>query len=78
MICEKFGLNWSSGSGEDKLNFFNVFLLFCYYLPLEKQVVLQLNKLESPSTYSFRPPPPTPPSFKKFLFKLHQCIFAIS
>ena len=27
----------------------NVFLLFLYYLPLEKDVVLHFNKLESPS-----------------------------
>ena len=26
-----------------------VFLLFCYYLPLEKRRILHLNKLESPS-----------------------------
>ena len=30
-------------------NFVNVFLLFCYYLPLEKGGALHLNKLESPS-----------------------------
>ena len=30
-------------------NFVNVFLLFCYYLPLEKGGALLLNKLESPS-----------------------------
>ena len=29
------------------LNFVNVFSLFCYYLLLEKSVVLHLNKLES-------------------------------
>ena len=31
------------------LNFVNVFLLFCNYLPLEKGGALHLNKLESPS-----------------------------
>ena len=37
----------SSGSGEeDFLKFVNVFQLFCYYLPLEKDVTLYLNKLE--------------------------------
>ena len=30
-------------------NFVNVFLLFCYYLPLEKVGALHLNKLESSS-----------------------------
>jgi hypothetical protein len=29
---------------------FSVFLLVCYYLPLEKGYPLHLNKLESPST----------------------------
>ena len=34
--CAKFGWNWPCGSGEeDFLNFVNVFLLFCNYLPLE-------------------------------------------
>jgi hypothetical protein len=31
------------------LKIFNVFLLFCYYLPLEKGYPLLLNKLQSPS-----------------------------
>ena len=31
------------------LNFFNVFSLFCNYLPLEKSRALNLNNLESPS-----------------------------
>jgi hypothetical protein len=31
------------------LKIFSVFLLFCYYLPLEKGYPLPLNKLESPS-----------------------------
>ena len=31
------------------LNFVNVFLLFNYYLPLEKGRALHLNKLKSPS-----------------------------
>jgi hypothetical protein len=31
------------------LKIFNIFLLFCYYLPLEKGYPLPLNKLESPS-----------------------------
>ena len=48
MICTKFDWNWPSGSGEDFLKFFSVFLLFHYYLPLEKSVSLHLNKLESP------------------------------
>ena len=39
----------ASGSWEDILNFVNVFLLLCNYLPLETGVALHLNKLESPS-----------------------------
>ena len=31
------------------LKFVNVFLLFRYYLPLEKGVAIHLNKIESPS-----------------------------
>ena len=30
------------------LNFFSALSLFCYHLPLEKDVALHLNKLESP------------------------------
>jgi hypothetical protein len=37
------------------LKIFSVFLLFCYYLPLEKGNPLHINNLESP------PPPPPPP-----------------
>ena len=33
---------------EDFLNFNFAFSLFCYYLPLVKDVPLHLNKLESP------------------------------
>jgi hypothetical protein len=34
---------------EEKIfKIFSVFLLFCYYLPLEKGVPLHLNKLDSP------------------------------
>ena len=32
-----------------QFNLLNVFLQYCYYLPLEKGVVLQLNKLKVPS-----------------------------
>ena len=46
MLCAKFNLNWTSGSGEDFLNFIYVFSIFCNYLPLEKDVTLHLNKLE--------------------------------
>ena len=39
--------NWPNGSGEGKfLNSVNVFLLFHNYLPLERGVVLHLNKIE--------------------------------
>jgi hypothetical protein len=50
MIYAKFDWNWPAGSGEeDFLKFFSVFLLFCYYLPLEKGNPLHFNNLESPS-----------------------------
>ena len=51
MLCAKFGWNWPSGYEEEYFlkNFINVFLLFRYYLPLEKDRVLHLKKLESPS-----------------------------
>ena len=43
--------NWPIGSGVKKsFNFINFFLLFCYYLPLEKGGDLPMNKLESPSS----------------------------
>jgi hypothetical protein len=45
MICAKSGYNSPSGSGEEVEN---IFLLFCYYLPLEKGYPLHLNKIESP------------------------------
>jgi hypothetical protein len=49
MIYAKFDCNWPAGSGEEdfKKNF-SVFLLFCDYLPLEKNNSLHLNNLESP------------------------------
>jgi hypothetical protein len=43
MICTKFDWNWPAGSGEE-----DAFLLFRYYLPLEKDNPLHLNNLESP------------------------------
>ena len=48
MLCAKFGWNWLSGSGEDFLNFVNVFSLFRNNLPLRKGGALHLNNLESP------------------------------
>ena len=47
----KFHLNWSCRSIWRRrfLMVVIVFLLFCYYIPLEKGGVLWLNKLESPS-----------------------------
>ena len=38
---------------EDFSNFNIIFSLFHYYLPLEKAMVLYLNKLESPSPKDF-------------------------
>ena len=49
MLCVKFGWNWPSDSWEDFFNFIIVFSLFRNYLPLEEDVALHLNKLESPS-----------------------------
>ena len=49
MLCAKFFLNWHVAL-KKILNFFNVFSLFHNYLPLQKGVVFQLNKLESLST----------------------------
>ena len=49
MVCAKFCWNWSRDSGEEHfLNIFNWIIYFCYYLPLEKGVALQMNKLEPP------------------------------
>ena len=36
MLCVGFGWNWPSGSGERFLDFFNVLLLFHYYLPCKR------------------------------------------
>ena len=43
MHCAKFGLNWPSGSEDNR------FSLFLNYLSLEKGRALHLNKLEFPS-----------------------------
>jgi hypothetical protein len=48
IIWINFDWIWLASSGEDDLNkIFSVFLLFCYYLPLERDIPLHLNKLES-------------------------------
>ena len=51
MLCAKSDLNWPSGSGEEDfcLNV-SVFLVFRYYLPLERGYPLHLNRFKSPST----------------------------
>ena len=53
VLCAKFGWNQPSGSEEKDffLNSVNVLhvTLICYYLPLENDVVLHLNTIESPS-----------------------------
>jgi hypothetical protein len=49
IICLKFDWIWPAGSGEDFKKNFNVFLLFHYYLPLEKGYSLHWIKLESPA-----------------------------
>ena len=46
MLWTKFGWNWSCGSLED---LFFVYVFYYRYLPLEKDWVLYLNKLKSPS-----------------------------
>ena len=50
MLCVKFACKWPSDSGEEDINFVNlkVFLLFRFYLPLEKGMTVHLNKLEFP------------------------------
>ena len=49
MLCAKFGLNRLSGSGEEFFFFVSVYLLFRYYLSLEKGGTLHLNKFEFPT-----------------------------
>ena len=50
MLCGKFGWNWPCVSGEeDFFNFVNIFSLFLHYLPLTKDMVLLMKKIESPS-----------------------------
>ena len=51
MVCAKFVWNWLSAWLWSRrfLNVGNLFLLFYYYLPLEKAMDLHLNQLKSPS-----------------------------
>jgi hypothetical protein len=54
LISKDFDWIWSDiGSEEDFLNISSVFLLFRYYLPLEKGYPLPLNKLESTFTHEW-------------------------
>ena len=50
MLCAKFGWNWPSSFKERIffLHIVNIILLLRFYLPFEKGVALDLNKLESP------------------------------
>jgi hypothetical protein len=48
IIFTKFDWFWHAGSREYMFFNFNVFLLFCYYLSLERGNPLHLYKLESP------------------------------
>ena len=51
IFCAKFGWNWSSGSGEEVVffyNFINVFSLFSCHFPFKEEAVLLLKKLEFP------------------------------
>jgi hypothetical protein len=47
IIGMKFDWISSASSGEENFEKISVFLLFCYYLPLEKGYPLHLNKFES-------------------------------
>ena len=49
MLCAKFGWNAQWFLRKRFLNFVNIYSLFRNYLPLEKDVTLYLNKLESSS-----------------------------
>ena len=44
----KFNWDWPCDSG-DFFKVYTIILLFCYYLPLEKDVALHLNRFESTS-----------------------------
>ena len=60
--------------------FVNVFSLFRYFLPLEKGVVLHLNKLEFPSPKDVFVPSLVEIGLvvlKKKTYRVRQCIFAI-
>ena len=46
-LCARFGLNWPVVL-EKILNFINIGLLVCNFLPLEIGVALHLKKVESP------------------------------
>ena len=50
MHCAKFGWILPSGSEEEFFKCCYVFLLICYYLPLEKERTFHSNKLESHSS----------------------------
>jgi hypothetical protein len=51
IICTKFDWFWSAGSGEEDFSKFSLyFLLFRYYLPLEKGNPLLLKKIWIPFT----------------------------
>ena len=49
LVCAKFSLNSPSGSSEKKFDFDNVFSQFRNYLPLEEDMALHQNTLESRS-----------------------------
>ena len=51
MLCAKLGWNWPTGSSEDDFKFVNVFSLFRNDLPLEKGVIIHLNKLVTPTHF---------------------------
>ena len=50
IMCTKIDWIWAAGSGEQDFKKVSIFLLFRYYLPLERDNPLHLNKLEFPSS----------------------------
>ena len=46
MLCAKFGWIWASGSGEEDFLISSKYFLLRKYLPVEKGVVLDLEKFE--------------------------------
>ena len=72
MLCAKFGWNWLMQCvWRRKLNFVNVFTLFCYYLPFVKSPLHKnaFSQVWLKSAHLF---------WRRRFLKFRQCIFAIS